>query len=109
VWRRGCSFYVSCRVCGASTPRLFSLSTSQLYKCDAKTVFLFGFKTKFGGGKTTGFGLIYDNMEAVKKFEPKHRLIAVSARLAHPIHALYTLLLVLERPGNSCSALCIVL
>ena len=50
---------------------------AKLYKCDAKTVFLFGFKTKFGGGKTTGFGLIYDNMEAVKKFEPKHRLIAV--------------------------------
>ena len=28
-----------------------------------------------GGGRTTGFALIYDNEAALKKFEPKHRLI----------------------------------
>merc|ERR1712007_366236 len=38
-------------------------------------VSLFGFRTKFGGGKSTGFCLIYDNEEAMMKFEPKHRLV----------------------------------
>ena len=42
---------------------------------DPKTVVLFGFRTAFGGGKSTGFGLIYDNMEALSKFEPKYRLV----------------------------------
>lgn len=44
---------------------------------DPNTVFVFGFKTQFGGGKSTGFGLIYDNLAAAKKFEPKHRLVRV--------------------------------
>lgn len=44
---------------------------------DPNTVFVFGFKTQFGGGKSTGFGLIYDNIAAAKKFEPKHRLVRV--------------------------------
>merc|ERR1711865_461159 len=42
---------------------------------DPSCVFLFGFRTAIGGSKSTGFGLIYDNLEAAKKFEPKHRLI----------------------------------
>jgi len=41
----------------------------------AETTFLFGFRTAFGGGKTTGFALIYDTVEDAKKFEPKHRLV----------------------------------
>ena len=32
---------------------------------------------QFGGGKSTGFGLIYDTLEAAKRFEPKYRLIRV--------------------------------
>ena len=35
---------------------------------------LFGFKTQFGGGKSTGFALIYDDEAAEKKYEPKYRL-----------------------------------
>ena len=46
-----------------------------MYKADVKLVSCFGFQTKYGGGKTTGFCLIYDNEEAVRKFEPKHRLV----------------------------------
>ncbi|VAH63823.1 unnamed protein product [Triticum turgidum subsp. durum] len=42
---------------------------------DANCIFVFKFRTHFGGGKSTGFGLIYDNLEAAKKFEPKYRLI----------------------------------
>jgi small subunit ribosomal protein S24e len=49
-----------------------------MYKSDAKLVAVFGFRTKFGGGKSTGFCLIYDNEEAQRKFEPKHRLVRKS-------------------------------
>lgn len=44
---------------------------------DSNTIFVFGFKTVFGGAKTTGFALIYDNFEQALKFEPKYRLIRV--------------------------------
>merc|ERR1711921_15492 len=33
-----------------------------------------GFKAAFGGGKSTGFGLVYDNLNYAKKLEPKYRL-----------------------------------
>merc|ERR1712130_631603 len=42
---------------------------------DINNIFIFGFRTQFGGGKSTGFGLIYDSLDAAKKFEPKYRLI----------------------------------
>ncbi|MQM02847.1 hypothetical protein Taro_035617 [Colocasia esculenta] len=38
-------------------------------------IFVFKFRTHFGGGKSTGFGLIYDSVEHAKKYEPKYRLI----------------------------------
>merc|ERR1711901_14716 len=41
---------------------------------DAENVVLFGFKTRFGGGRTSGFCLIYDSKDARKKYEPIHRL-----------------------------------
>ncbi|CAN6809457.1 unnamed protein product [Brassica oleracea] len=37
---------------------------------DPNAIFVFKFRTHFGG-----FGLIYDNVESAKKFEPKYRLI----------------------------------
>ena len=37
---------------------------AKMYKTDASRVFLFGFRTKFGGGKSSGFGLIYDNISS---------------------------------------------
>lgn len=40
---------------------------------------VFGFRTQFGGGKSTGFALIYDSHEAMKKFEPRYRLIRIGA------------------------------
>jgi small subunit ribosomal protein S24e len=46
-----------------------------MFKVDSKLVILFGFRTKFGGGKSTGFCLIYDSEESMRKFEPKYRLI----------------------------------
>lgn len=38
---------------------------------------MFGLQTQFGGGKTTGFALIYDSPEAMKKYEPHYRLVRV--------------------------------
>ena len=49
-----------------------------LYKTDKTRVVTFGFRTHFGGGRSTGFGLIYDDEAAQKKFEPKYRLVRVS-------------------------------
>lgn len=49
-----------------------------LYKTDKERVAVFGLKTKFGGGVSQGFGLVYDDEESQKKFEPKHRLVRVS-------------------------------
>ncbi|KAL1915523.1 40S ribosomal protein eS24 [Calcarisporiella thermophila] len=48
---------------------------AKMYKTDKENVFCFGFRTHFGGGKSTGFALIYDSLESAKKFEPKHRLV----------------------------------
>merc|ERR1719433_1951563 len=38
-----------------------------------KNIFLFGFRTQFGGGRTTGFCLIYDSLDDAKKYEPRYR------------------------------------
>lgn len=50
---------------------------AKTYQVEAARVVTFGFKTIFGGGRSTGFGLIYDNEAAQKKFEPKYRLVRV--------------------------------
>jgi small subunit ribosomal protein S24e len=47
---------------------------AQAYKVTPDVVFVFGFRTNFGGGKSTGFALIYDTLDWAKKFEPKYRL-----------------------------------
>src|SRR5689334_14077367 len=48
-----------------------------LYKATKDQVNVFGLRTQFGGGKTTGFALVYDSPEAMKKFEPHYRLVRV--------------------------------
>lgn len=73
-------------------PNLASVSKAVLreklatmYKCDKNAVVVFGFKLAFGGGKSTGFALIYDTVDAAKKFEPKYRLarVSISGRVEH--------------------------
>ncbi|TCD71518.1 ribosomal protein S24A [Steccherinum ochraceum] len=48
---------------------------ASLYKAEKGRVVTFGFRTQFGGGRSTGFALIYDDEAAQRKFEPKYRLI----------------------------------
>ncbi|TMS37660.1 hypothetical protein L596_004547 [Steinernema carpocapsae] len=47
---------------------------SKMYKTTSDVVVPFGFKCQFGGGKSTGFALIYESLDLAKKFEPKYRL-----------------------------------
>lgn len=68
-------------VCDVLHPGLSSISKkvirdklAEMYKVTPDVVFVFGFRTNFGGGKSTGFALIYDTLDFAKKFEPKYRL-----------------------------------
>lgn len=68
-------------VCDVLHPGLASVAKKDvreklaaMYKVTPDVVFVFGFRTNFGGGKSTGFALIYDTLDFAKKFEPKHRL-----------------------------------
>ena len=47
-------------------------------------VSLFGVKKYFGGGRTRGFCLIYDNDEAMRKIEPAYRLKRVDLEKIAP-------------------------
>ncbi|KAK9452041.1 40S ribosomal protein eS24 [Limtongia smithiae] len=48
-----------------------------LYKTEKDFISVFGFRTQFGGGRSTGFALIYDSAEDLAKFEPLYRLIRI--------------------------------
>lgn len=52
--------------------------SSQMHKgAVANLVFLHSFRSKFGGGKSTGFCTIYDSEDAAKKYEPNYKSIRV--------------------------------
>lgn len=59
---------------------------AELYKANKDQVSCFGFRTQYGGGKSTGFALIYDSHEALKKFEPHYRLVryGVASKIEKP-------------------------
>jgi small subunit ribosomal protein S24e len=44
------------------------------YKWEIKNLVLFGFRTAFGGNRSTGFCLSYDNQQYLVKYEPNYRL-----------------------------------
>merc|ERR1719453_1743173 len=58
-----------------SRKELEGVLAKQFKVSDEKTIFCFGFKTAFGGGKSTGFCLIYDTLEDALSTEPKYRLV----------------------------------
>jgi len=47
-------------------------------KAKEETISVYGLKTKYGGGRTTGFALIYESMDARKKYDGKKSLRRVS-------------------------------
>jgi len=50
---------------------------AEVYKSNKDQINVFGLRTQYGGGKSTGFALVYDSVEAMKKFEPYYRLVRV--------------------------------
>merc|ERR1711976_829259 len=49
---------------------------AKMFRVDNPNVIsLFGFRTAFGGGKSTGFCLVYDNLAAFQNFEPMYRQV----------------------------------
>lgn len=53
-----------------------------LLKAKEEAISIFGLKTKFGGGRSTGFALIYDSADAKKKYDSKCNLRRVSSILS---------------------------
>jgi small subunit ribosomal protein S24e len=47
---------------------------SSKYGWEGKNIVLFGFRTAFGGNRSTGFCLAYDNQQVLVKYEPNYRL-----------------------------------
>jgi len=59
---------------GVSKSDLKEKLTSMYKVPDPSCILLYGFKVAFGGGRSTGFAMIYDSLVAAKKYEPKYRL-----------------------------------
>ena len=47
---------------------------AKLYKTRAENIMVYGLRTAFGGGRTTGFALVYDSKDHLAKIEPRYRL-----------------------------------
>ena len=60
---------------GVTKAELTELLAKMFKVTDPKTIFTYGFKTQYGGGRTVGFGLIYENLQVAKRFEPKYRQV----------------------------------
>ena len=80
---------------------------AKMYKSDKARVVPFGFRTAFGGGRSTGFALIYDDEASQLKFEPKHRLIRVRPPCtlrSHGLQAHYSPYSLVSRPHHRSSS-----
>jgi small subunit ribosomal protein S24e len=62
-------------------PDVASVSRNQLktdlakkFKTDEKNIVVYGLKTQYGGGRSVGFCLVYENHQYLLKYEPKNRL-----------------------------------
>lgn len=56
---------------------------AQVLKAKEENIAIYGLKTKFGGGRSSGFALIYDTTDARKKYDSKMNLRRVS--FLHPL------------------------
>ncbi len=52
---------------------------AQLLKAKEENIGVFGLKTKFGGGRSTGFATVYDSTDLRKKYDSKKELRRVSS------------------------------
>ena len=51
---------------------------AQLLKSSVENIAVFGIKIKYGGGRSSGFALIYDSLDSRKKYDSKKMLKRVS-------------------------------
>jgi ribosomal protein S24E len=51
---------------------------AKVMKVKEECVTIYGMKNKFGGGRASAFGLIYDSLDAKKKYDAKSNLLRVS-------------------------------
>jgi small subunit ribosomal protein S24e len=54
---------------------------STMLKSKDEAIAVFGLKTKFGGGRSTGFALVYDSVDLRKKYDTKKMLRRVGLNL----------------------------
>ena len=48
---------------------------TKMYKSDLDNVVVYGMKTKFGGGKSRCFAIVYDSLALRKKYDATHHLV----------------------------------
>ena len=72
---------------GSAAPTIEEIKEKVANKLNANkdVIVIFGLHTKFGGGRSTGFGLIYDSLDALKKGEPKARRIKEGLEKKNPV------------------------
>ena len=44
---------------------------AQMYKTKEENISIYGLKTKFGGGRSSGFAYVYDSVDSRKKYDSK--------------------------------------
>lgn len=67
---------------GVSKAQIKEKLAKQL-KAKEDCITIFGLQAKFGGGRSTGFALIYDNLDLLKKYDSKKQLLKVSHRIVN--------------------------
>ena len=63
---------------------------SKKFKAGEDRIAVFGLKPKFGGGRSSGFATIYDDMDARKKYDTKSNLVKVGSSvisMTQPMHS----------------------
>ena len=48
-----------------------------MLKCKEEAISIYGLNTKFGGGRSSGFALVYDSVDMKKKYDFKSRSLKV--------------------------------
>lgn len=51
-----------------------------MLKCKEEAIAIYGLSTQFGGGRSSGFALVYDSADMKKKYDVKSRSLNVSER-----------------------------
>ena len=55
------------------TKKDVAAEVAKKWNVSQENVVIYGLQTKFGGGRTSGFGFVYNNKDSLSKFEPKLR------------------------------------